>query len=169
MDSLTLFIQKLQNKNQSVEQQNQAKQAVSLFFEIRTSSDQPLVVNNSAQIPLEQSVNHTKVMPGHGKSFNNDATVAQNSRQQSSSIQPKLNSLTTKLLEETGTSWVFVFDQLVNEIKIRHYSPKTLKAYRGYIRQFQAFTKSKDYQKLSQQDVIDFFNISSCRKTSLCC
>ncbi|MCF6252278.1 MAG: phage integrase N-terminal SAM-like domain-containing protein [Methylococcaceae bacterium] len=68
------------------------------------------------------------------------------------------------LSEDTGTSWVFVFDQLVNEIKIRHYSPKTLKAYRGYIRQLQMFTKSKDYQKLSQQDVIDFLTFLAVEK-----
>jgi len=36
--------------------------------------------------------------------------------------------------------WVFIFEQLGNEIKLRHYSPKTL----------------KDYRQLSQQDVIDF-------------
>jgi site-specific recombinase XerD len=59
---------------------------------------------------------------------------------------------------------MFVFDQLVNGIKIRHYSPKTLKAYRGYIRQLQSFTKSKDYQKLSQQDVIDFLTFLAVEK-----
>jgi integron integrase len=51
-----------------------------------------------------------------------------------------------------------VFDRLLSEIKIRHYSPKTLKAYRGWTRQFQSFTKSKDYSLLSQQDVIDFLS-----------
>lgn len=58
----------------------------------------------------------------------------------------------------TGASWVFVFDRLLSEIKIRHYSPKTLKAYRGWTRQFQSFTKSKDYSLLSQQDVVDFLS-----------
>jgi len=51
-----------------------------------------------------------------------------------------------------------VFDRLLSEIKIRHYSPKTLKAYRGWTRQFQGFTKSKDYNLLSQQDVVDFLS-----------
>ena len=35
---------------------------------------------------------------------------------------------------KTGASWVFVFDRLLSEIKIRDYSPKTLKAYRGWTR-----------------------------------
>ena len=58
----------------------------------------------------------------------------------------------------TGASWVLVFDTLESEIKMRHYSPKTLKAYRGWARRFQTFTKSKDYQLLSQKDVIDFLS-----------
>jgi hypothetical protein len=32
---------------------------------------------------------------------------------------------------------VFVFDTLNSEIKLRHYSPKTLKSYRGWTRQLQ--------------------------------
>jgi len=40
--------------------------------------------------------------------------------------------------------------------ELRHYSPKTLKAYRTWTRQLQGYTKSKDYQELNQKDVIDF-------------
>lgn len=65
---------------------------------------------------------------------------------------------------KTGTSWVFIFDQLVSEIKMRHYSPQTLKAYRGWISKFETFTKSKDYQLLSQQDVIDFLSFLAVKK-----
>lgn len=65
---------------------------------------------------------------------------------------------------KAGSSWVYVFDQLENEIKLRHYSPKTLKAYRGWAMQFQTFTKSKDYLLLSQQDVIDFLTFLAVKK-----
>lgn len=41
---------------------------------------------------------------------------------------------------------------------MRHYSPKTLKSYRGWTRHFQTFTKSKDYRTLTQQDVVDFLS-----------
>ncbi|WP_198263259.1 integron integrase [sulfur-oxidizing endosymbiont of Gigantopelta aegis] len=58
--------------------------------------------------------------------------------------------------ETSVQSWVPVYKQLENEIKLRHYSPKTLKAYRTWTRQLQGYTKSKNYQNLSQQDVIDF-------------
>jgi site-specific recombinase XerD len=53
---------------------------------------------------------------------------------------------------------VFVYNTLNSEIKIRHYSPKTLKSYWSWTRHFQTFTKSKDYQTLAQQDVIDFLS-----------
>jgi integron integrase len=65
---------------------------------------------------------------------------------------------------QTGSSWVFVFDTLNSEIKLRYYSPKTLKAYRGWTRHFQTFTKAKDYQALTQQDVVDFLNYLAVEK-----
>ena len=156
-ESLPLFLQKLQNKNQSEQQQNQAKHAISLFFKMRTGSEQPLT--------RDKSVNHPKAALRYGEHDNSLPSVVQNTAQQHSYDQYGSNTLSVKpILEDTGASWVFVFDQLINEIKIRHYSPKTLKAYRGYIRQLQTFTKSKDYQKLSQQDVIDFLTFLAVEK-----
>ena len=35
-----------------------------------------------------------------------------------------------------GSSWVFVYEALNSEIKIRHYSPKTLKSYQSWTRHF---------------------------------
>ncbi|MGR8981797.1 MAG: hypothetical protein ACU84H_17135 [Gammaproteobacteria bacterium] len=35
-----------------------------------------------------------------------------------------------------------------------------MKSYRSWTRHFQAFTKSKDYKLLTQQDVFDFFEPS---------
>lgn len=163
--SLPLFLQKLQDKNQSEQQQNQAKQAVSLFFEMHTGSEQPLTRNKSVSIASGQSANHTKVTLSPSEHDNSHSSVVQNSVQLHSYDQYSPNSLTVNpTFNDTGASWVFVFDQLINEIKIRHYSPKTLKAYRGYIRQFQTFTKSKNYQQLSQQDVIDFLTFLAVEK-----
>ena len=155
--SLPLFIQKLQDKNQSVQQQNQAKQAVNLFYELRAGSEQTLVKHKNVSIPTGQGVEHTEVATDHSNHQHDPMSKVEDPVRQRSYDQPSLPVSSVNLpIKETGTSWVFVFDQLVNEIKIRHYSPKTLKAYRGYIRQFQTFTKSKAYQTLSQQDVIDF-------------
>lgn len=61
-------------------------------------------------------------------------------------------------------SWVSVYNALSEEISLRHYSPKTLKAYRQWIRQFQGFLKSKDPAALNQQDVKSFLSFLAVEK-----
>ena len=41
-------------------------------------------------------------------------------------------------------NWQAAFRQLFDEIKVRHYSPKTLKSYSTWVRGIQYFSKSKD-------------------------
>lgn len=53
-------------------------------------------------------------------------------------------------------AWEPVYENLANEIKVRHYSPKTLKAYRNWVRKFQQFLKGKSPEGLSVDDVKDF-------------
>ncbi|MFC1825053.1 phage integrase N-terminal SAM-like domain-containing protein [Thermodesulfobacteriota bacterium] len=62
-------------------------------------------------------------------------------------------------LKTNNANWKPVYDNLNAEIKIRHYSPKTLKAYTGWARQFQTFTKSKDPQFLATSDVKYFLTL----------
>ena len=49
-----------------------------------------------------------------------------------------------------------VFNELKKAIKMRHYSPKTLKTYSGCTRKFQAYTKSKDSRLVLVDDVKAF-------------
>jgi integron integrase len=56
----------------------------------------------------------------------------------------------------TGVSWEQTFTALANEIRVRHYSPKTLRIYRHWAQGFQAFTRSKDPALLSVEDVKAF-------------
>jgi len=58
--------------------------------------------------------------------------------------------------KSANADWTPVFNKLTSEIKLRHYSPSTLKTYTGWVRQFQAFVKSKDPQLLDNPDVKDF-------------
>jgi integron integrase len=60
--------------------------------------------------------------------------------------------------KQTGMSWAGLYEKLGSAIKIRHYSPKTLDAYRSWTRKFQAFTKSKDPALLSMDDVRGFLS-----------
>jgi len=163
--SLPLFLQKLQSKNQSVQQQNQANHSVSLFFKMHAANEQLQAIDKNNSKSSQQKADYSGETSNPNQYHNNLSSIDKSSIRQSYSNLPKSNfSAVNHSPEDTGTSWVFVFDQLVNEIKIRHYSPKTLKAYRGYIRQFQTFTKSKDYHKLLQQDVIDFLTFLAVEK-----
>ncbi|MBI4745113.1 MAG: integron integrase [Deltaproteobacteria bacterium] len=55
-----------------------------------------------------------------------------------------------------GAEWDKVHDGLSAEIKVRHYSQKTLRAYSIWIRKFQVFTKNKPPKELDSRDVKDF-------------
>ena len=58
-----------------------------------------------------------------------------------------------------GAPWETEYSALANEIKVRHYSQKTLSTYTGWVRKFQAFTKSKQPLSLSTQDVKQFLTL----------
>jgi integron integrase len=102
--SLEHFLQKLQEKNQTDLQQQQASHAIMLFYEI------------------------DKEKPA------------------------------------TGMSWVEEYTRLSNEIQVRHYSPKTLKTYKTWVRHFQTFTKSPDPKSLSTDDVKAFLTFLAVTK-----
>ena len=78
----------------------------------------------------------------------------------------KKEKLSTKkeYFELTKANWVPVYNDLESEIKLRHYSPKTLRSYRGWVRQFQNYTKSKDPALLSTSDVKDFLTFLAVKR-----
>ncbi len=55
-----------------------------------------------------------------------------------------------------GEKWTAKMEALSNEIKVRHYSPKTLKSYSTWVRKLQSFLKSKNPDELSTEDVKSF-------------
>ena len=57
---------------------------------------------------------------------------------------PKSDYLSISKELPPGTDWRWVYTKLEEQINVRHYSDKTLKSYRGWIRQFQTFVKSCD-------------------------
>lgn len=58
--------------------------------------------------------------------------------------------------QSRNADWRPAFDALKSEITLRHYSPRTLQTYRGWVRQFQGFTRSKDPGLLTGSDARDF-------------
>jgi len=70
-------------------------------------------------------------------------------------INEKIVSYSQNKPVNTGR-WDSVYNQLSNEIKVRHYSPKTFKAYSTWAKKFQRFVKSKPLEELSSEDVKQF-------------
>ena len=64
----------------------------------------------------------------------------------------------------TGASWVWVYDGLTSAIQVRHYSPKTLEAYKIWTQKFQTFTQSKDPRLVSMDDVKGFLTFLAATK-----
>jgi hypothetical protein len=67
-------------------------------------------------------------------------------------------------------SWVWLYEKLDGAVKVRHYSPKALKAYVSWGRKLEAFTRSKDpagvpqfqvTHKLLEQTYLPYLSISS--------
>jgi hypothetical protein len=69
-----------------------------------------------------------------------------------------------RCLEKSGSlDWDKIIDNLATEIKIRHYSRKTLKAYADWSRKFQSYLRNKPPDELSATDVKAYLMRRSCR------
>jgi hypothetical protein len=64
----------------------------------------------------------------------------------------------------TGQSWMPVYQEFSSAIAVRHYSPKTLKAYTSWTRRLQSFTKSVAPSELSMSDVKAFLTFLAVEK-----
>lgn len=157
VESLAAFIEKLQEKKQSDKQRAQAHHAISLYCDMLhlqgagapdplvqcdattqyQSSCEPL---SSSSIP--QALLYQANQPQGPESRQNAASVS------CMEESPRLN----------GADWTGVFTELKSVIKIRHYSPATLRTYSGWTRKFQAFIKSKDPRLVTTDDVKAFLS-----------
>lgn len=133
-DHVRLFLEKLKSKHQTSFQCQQAAHAISLYFELSrldagdqysTGGKEP---NPSESVPAEPE------------------TVASPTPQRSSQFR-------IAGYQETSDSpeWDEVLANMVAEIKVRHYSRKTLTTYAKWSRHFQRFLKSKPPQALRRR------------------
>ncbi|RLB86891.1 MAG: integron integrase [Deltaproteobacteria bacterium] len=130
LKSLPLFIDKLCSKNQNERQVQQATQAVQLFYALSKTNVMSEPVVENFQI--------------------NEHAIP---------YQAKVEKAAHPVLDGSNNlnqSWQDAYQGLVNEIKVRHYSPKTLKSYRGWLSKFQTFTRSKNMNLLDSDDVKRF-------------
>jgi integron integrase len=133
-----LFSEKLREKKQTERQRQQAIHAVFLYFEMQ-----------GRVIPQGEATDEQPLLKC------STATPAR-------SPQPAVNQRESQYNEagyqekSDSPEWDEVLATLAAEIKVRHYSRKTLQAYAKWSRQFQRFLKNKPPQDLSSADVKDY-------------
>ncbi|MDY6986870.1 MAG: integron integrase [Thermodesulfobacteriota bacterium] len=144
-ESLPAFLDKLRDKRQTKAQQKQAASAIKVFYEISDerppSSKTPIGIGS----PAPQKADNT--YGKHGDEPHGARAVQSRQR-----------------ISGRGASWEAQYASLANAIKVRHYSPKTLNTYRGWVRKFQAFTKSKQPLSLSTDDVKEFLTFLAVKR-----
>lgn len=139
--SLMPFIEKLRAKQQSPAFQRQAYHAVTLYHELR---------NEQAKDAS------TSVLP-HYRAATRELPLQVSETSLTSSVlsvdgRETIQTLPPPPLEQ----WNKALADLSAEIKVRHYSPKTLKTYAIWVRKFQFFTRNKEPRALSPSDVKEY-------------
>jgi hypothetical protein len=136
-EMVRLFLEKLRSRNQSAMQCQQAAHAISLYFEMQSQAIQ--VVTSVDEPSKEQNVVPDQ-MSSHGIYSESPAQTAhfpafkQHQSQYSEvGYQEKSDSL----------EWDNVLEAMATEIKVRHYSRRTLQTYANWSRNFQRFLKNK--------------------------
>ncbi len=158
------FRKKLRSKGQAPDMVRQANEAVGIYLELvharfNGSVGSALELNGESQPDTRKESRPAGEISKTNKNIEKNspsqpATTRNVSRQQSS-IKTKLNN-TSVTVTDTGADWTKLYGDLSSAIQVRHYSPKTLKSYRSWIRQFQTFVKSKDASLISVDDVKAF-------------
>lgn len=149
LTSLEPFLRKLAEKGQGLAQQQQAEATVRLMLPGVSGSPGPSPVEREPETPGDRM--HRQ--GGAGGMLGAPPPVspgkAQNPRPVPASEQPVT-------IPTTGASWQKPFDDLVGAIRMRNYSPATLRTYRQWVEKFQAFLHSKPPDALDTEDVKAF-------------
>lgn len=150
-DSLQPFLQKLAAKNQSREKQEQAARAVGLYYE--TMRNWGAKKGGISNIPHSTSGKEWK--PGAGDRHEQGG---EDSRRVAAPADKGLGTVNREreLVNPPATGWEGVFRQLKEEIRLRQYSPKTLKTYRGWTDQFREFLGDKPPGAVTAEDARRF-------------
>ncbi|HIJ95781.1 MAG TPA: integron integrase [Desulfuromonadales bacterium] len=134
-EQLPFFIEKLKAKKQSDLQCRQAAYAIKVFLEIQKQEDVPQIRNQNKSQQLADVSDSPSVQPVTVRRY---ASHYSDAGYQEKSDSPE---------------WDAVLANMATEIKVRHYSRKTLKTYANWSRQFQRFLKNKPPLELTSDDV----------------
>ncbi|MFH1260235.1 MAG: integron integrase [Elusimicrobiota bacterium] len=140
-ERVRLFIEKLREKKQTPDQQKQAAYAVSLYFEIQQDLNYKIPVAR-----VSQTTSSSNQQPSPGSLQTTVSSVLE-------FPQSKYTYAAPFTVKTVSPEWDNAIAGLAAEIKMRHYSRKTLKAYALWTRQFRKFLRNKPPQELLPADV----------------
>lgn len=145
-EKMRLFLDKLKSKGQSSTQCQQAAHAVSLYFELLEQSARGNTSEGQVSVADEKAIDEPDLPVFE--------PVAPTPRRE------LFRRLRASRYSEAGyeeksdfPEWDEVIGKLAAEIKVRHYSRKTLKTYAFWSRHFQRFLKNKSPVELASADV----------------
>jgi integron integrase len=144
------FLEKLRSKQQTPAQCQQAAHAVSLYFEMQSLERQPEKSADEPRSEQQQIAEQDAAPQVFNEPFAPSALIP--------AFAPRQSQYSEAGYQEKSSSpeWDELICTLADEIKVRHYSRKTLKTYAHWSRQFQRFLKNKSPQELSTADVKDY-------------
>ena len=187
-ESLPPFIKKLQEKRQKKAQQDRVAKAISLYYQIVNTKAQP---NKTKSLKPERSKEYIS-LEGVDKPLNNriaapepvqykknkprfsrDLTPSSRAGISSRNVKPLMKNFDSpnntdsgspNNRKEKGVSWVEEYSMLENEIRVRHYSTRTLRTYKGWVQKFQTFTLSKSPELLLSDDVKEYLTFLAVKR-----
>ncbi len=156
-EQVRLFIEKMRSKGKSGKDLHHAAHALSLFFSLQSHKKQAASHAERVREELSAGTLTGPITRRDGEKRSLERTAG---RDITSAIRvPTANRPGRKYdewwcLEKTKSpAWDAIIDKLAGEIKTRHYSRKTLKAYADWSRKFQIYLKDKPPDGLSAEDV----------------
>jgi len=149
------FDQKLDTKQQSEDQRKQARRAIALYY-------REIAVPQTPRVRVDEMPK--MIEAAGGRTFSPlDGGEARSANLLTAQALPR-TSIKTEEMKLTCANWVWVYDKLKSAVKVRHYSAKTLEAYKHWTQKFQTFTKSKDARLLTMDDVKEFLTFLAVEK-----
>lgn len=151
-----LFCEKLRDKLQSETQRKEAAHAISLFLEMQQpsiSADPDGNEYSEKGKTAHDAVSMVNESPGAWMPSSDPASLETRHPSMTRSASGYTEAGYQVLSD--SPEWDDLLAKLADEIKVRHYSRKTLKTYANWSRQFQRFLKNKPPAELSTVDVKD--------------
>lgn len=161
-ERVRMFCEKLREKKQNEQQRQQAAHAVSLYFEMQRQEGL-LKSQEVSSLGGEEAGDWGENVTSHVREESTSYEASEpggpaDPHQQQTPVRRGSSHYCVAGYEEKSDSpeWDVVLAKLAAEIKVRHYSRKTLKTYAQWARKFQRFLRNKPPQELSTADVKEY-------------